>query len=283
MLSTKRNQQKSDNSAQANSLPITVITGGSDGIGRALASEFARFNHRLLLVARREDKLKTAADELKDEFNAEVYIFSIDLTEPDGCHKLKNFIERQNFYVENLVNNAGMGVSGNFVDQDPASVLKMIDLNLRSCTELMTLFLPYMMARKSGGVLNVASLAGMGPVPFLSVYAATKAYMVSLTKTVGEELRGTGVKMCMLAPGPVDTAFFEVMGNDPQNWIRKIFFLPPDVVARVGYNGFLLNQRLIVPGLLSSAGQVGLKLLPHNLTGFLYKRIAIRVNQFFPW
>lgn len=274
---------KTKNNANAAKTPITVITGGSDGIGRALADEFAQTGHRLLLVARNQEKLHAAQLEIIDAYGVMVDILSIDLSTSEGCNTLRDYIAEKDFYVDILVNNAGMGVGGWFVEQDRASILKMIDLNLRSCTELMTLFLPDMVARGQGGILNVASLAGMGPVPFLSVYAATKAYMVSLTKTVSEELRGTGVKMSVLAPGPVDTSFFEAMGNTPQDWIRKVFFLTPQTVARVGVNCFFAGQKIIVPGLLATAGQIGIKILPHNFVAFFYKRLALRISQIFPW
>ncbi len=219
---------------------------------------------------------------MQREFDVDVHIFSADLSNSDGCQSLATFVSNHGFYVESLVNNAGVGVCGEFIAQEPASLLRMVDLNLRSSTELITLFLPDMIERKKGGVLNVASMAGMGPVPFLSVYAATKSYMVNLTTSLREELRGTGVKMSVLAPGPVDTAFHEDMGNSPTDWMTKYFFISPEAVARVGFNGFIKNQRVIVPGLINTLAHISLKLFPHRLVGFANYRFAIRASQLLP-
>jgi short-subunit dehydrogenase len=187
-------------------LPAVVITGGTEGIGRALAEEFARDGHNLVLVARDKAKLDRTAAELSSAYAVEVKVTAQDLTTVEGCAGVEQAVRQFGFYADVLVNNAGVMASGFFQDADPAAMRRMIDLDVRAVVDLTSRFLPGMLARGHGGVLNVASMMGFMPVPYEGVYAASKAFVLSFSKALAYETMGTGVTISVVAPGVVATA-----------------------------------------------------------------------------
>ena len=182
-------------------LPAVVITGATEGIGRALAEEFARDGHALVLVARDHAKLAKTAEELAGAHGVEVKVTAQDLSTPEGCAGVEQAVRGFGFYAEYLVNNAGIMSSGFFQDEDPATVRRIVDLNVRAMVDLTMRFLPGMLARSRGGVLNVSSMVGYMPVPYQATYAASKAFILSFSKALAYETRGTGVKVSVVAPG----------------------------------------------------------------------------------
>lgn len=230
----------------SSSEPICLITGASAGIGAALAREFARHGHRLLLVARREEELEKLAASIAEGGHARPHVIAADLGSSDGIARLSDEIETRRLTVAILVNNAGFGLLGDAATLDLHQQLAMIDLNNRALTDLTLRFLPSII-RAKGGILNVASIAGFLPGPGMAVYHATKAYTVSLTEALHAELGPDGVKVCALCPGPVPTGFFGKAGM-PHDYFPRFLARSAERVAREGYEGFVGGHRIVVPG-----------------------------------
>ncbi|MCK9909010.1 SDR family oxidoreductase [Microbacteriaceae bacterium K1510] len=226
--------------------PVTLITGASSGIGAALAREFARHGHPLLLVARREDELNSLADQIAAAGHARPAVISADLGTPVGIAQLADTVRTRGLEVSILVNNAGFGLLGEAATLDLTRQLTIVDLNNRALTDLTLRFLDGIVRHK-GGILNVASIAGFMPGPGMAVYHASKAYAVSLTEALHAELKADDVKVCALCPGPVPTGFFQRAGL-PRDYFPRFLARPADRVAREGYEGFMGGHRIVVPG-----------------------------------
>jgi short-subunit dehydrogenase len=228
--------------------PFTVlITGASSGIGRALAQEFAADGHHLVLVARTAGTLDALAEELARERGVRASALAADLTEAGAAPRLVAELASAELTVDVLVNNAGFGMQGAFAALPVDRQLQMIQLNTVVLTELTRLLLPGMLARRRGGVLNVASTAAFQPGPFMAVYYATKAYVLSFSEALGDEVAGSGVRVTCLAPGPTDTAFAATAGL-----IGSRLFsggaMRADDVARVAYAGWQRGESLVIAG-----------------------------------
>lgn len=257
-------------------LPVTIITGATEGIGRELAREFAAYGHNLLLVARSEARLTEAAVELKEQYPALVIgTLALDLTRPDAGELIASRIRESGWFAEYLVNNAGIGLAGPFHEMQREDVLALLDLNVRVLTDLMLRFLPDMLAQARGGILNVASLGGFVPGPYQAAYYASKAYVVSLTQAVAQEIEGQGVRLSVLAPGPVDTAFHARMRADKAIYANVAGKVSARRVARIGYANFMRWQRVIVPGVLPTLAATVAPFVPAWLSapfiGFILK------------
>ena len=174
-------------------------------------------------------------------------------------------IQRLGDPVDILVNNAGIGLSGPFADQAPDDIGRLLQLNVAAVTHLTRAFLPDMLARRWGGILNVASLAGLVPGPHQAAYYASKAYILSLTEALAEENRGLGVRIAVLAPGPVATKFHHRMGAERSYYLPVAGVMSAEQVARSGYRGFMRGRTLIVPGILNPLAVPAFRLLPHTL------------------
>lgn len=244
--------------------PVTVITGGSEGIGLELAREFARAGNDLLLVARTQKNLERAADQLTRAFGVTVHGLAVDLSTEEGCRSLAVAIEDNGLYVRYLVNDAGFGVEGLFAEIDPQRLVKMVDLNVRAVTDLTRRFLPGMVQRNEGGVLNLGSLAGFAPGPYQQVYYASKAYIISLTQAIAHEVRHTNVRISVVTPGPVSTDFHARMGAE-KAYYMLFGMMQPDAVAKIAYANFMCRQRVIAPGILNMLNHVLLRLMPRAL------------------
>ena len=190
-------------SATANLTPVIVITGGSRGIGLALAHIFVSDGHTVALVARTNDDLNGAIKTFAASDAGRIFAVSCDLTAPDAAEKIHTELERRGCYLEILVNNAGLGASGPFADNDPGALDTLIALNIAAVTRLTRRVLPGMIARGQGGILNIASLGGVIPGPHQAAYYASKAYVMSLTEAIATENSGRGVRISVVAPGPV--------------------------------------------------------------------------------
>ncbi len=245
--------------------PITIITGGSEGIGKALALEFAQGGFDLLLVARSQQRLETTAREISAAHDVKVLTFKCDLAAEDTSSKIVTFLAQNQHYCQNLVNNAGFGLAGTFARQDEAEIQQLVDLNVRALTVLSRHFLPDMLKRGGGGILNIASMAGLLPGPYQAAYYASKAYVISLTKALSWEAWGTGVQISVLVPGPVKTKFHARMRARSELYIKFGGGISPSRAARMGYSGFRCGKCLIIPGILSQFGALALKFIPHDL------------------
>ncbi len=256
--------------------PVCVISGGSEGIGRHLANEFAARGHALLLIARNGAALEKAAAELRRDYQVPVHIAAIDLTLPEPDKAIASALDAGALYAEILVNNAGLGIGGAFAQQDGASLERLCKLNVEALTALTRAFLPAMLQRAGGGVLNLASLGGLVPGPYQAAYYASKAYVLSLTEALAYENVGRGVLISAAAPGSVATRFHERMGASSAFYRRLPGGMSPARAARIIVSGFMGRRTLIVPGLLPSLSAFAVRPVPAAIIapfiGLLLKR-----------
>lgn len=260
--------------------PLTVlVTGASSGIGEALTRACARDGHALVLVARRQDTLQALAAELRARHGVRVDVMPADLARPGAAEALAAALRRKRRPIDVLVNNAGRLEQGAFVEAPAGRHQQLIDLNVSGLTALLDAFLPAMVRRGHGRVLNVASIAAFQPVPGLAVYAATKAYVLSLSESLAEELRGTGVTVTALCPGITATAMLANAAQDNARLAQLPGFVVGDVdaVAAEGLRACLAGEAIAVPGLLNQAaaiaGRATPKWLLRRLTGAFGRRL----------
>ena len=224
-----------------------LITGASAGLGVQFARLFAAEKICLVLVARREDRLQELKSELEAGYGVQVHILPLDLTLPGAVGRVLEYLTSHAIEIEYLVNNAGFGKYGSFSDVSLELNLAQIDLNVRSLTELTGRLLPSMINKKRGRILNVGSIAGDQPGPFMAVYYASKAYVNSFSEAIHRELKGTGVTVTLSCPGPTFTEFTEVaqMGS---NKLFEMNAMPADLVARQAYRAMMKGTRRITHG-----------------------------------
>jgi short-subunit dehydrogenase len=233
--------------------PVALVTGASSGIGRELALGLAARGYDLVLVARREAALQALSREVEDRFGRRARILTEDLAAPGAPERIGEWTRREGVAPDVLVNNAGFGLAGHFVELPLDRQLAMIQVNVDSLTRLSRIFLPDMLTRGRGGILNVGSAAGFQPGPFMAVYYATKAFVLSFSEALAEETRGTGVTITCLAPGPVATEFYEVAAAHGGRLTRSRM-LGASEVAQAGLEGFRAGKTTVIPGLSIRTG-----------------------------
>nr|WP_314441819.1 SDR family oxidoreductase [uncultured Sphingomonas sp.] len=238
--------------------PIVLITGASAGLGVHFARQLSATGARLVLVARRKDRIEALAAELG---NARAV--ALDLAEDGAADRLLADVAAHGEHVDCLVNNAGFGLHGRFAEHEPRRLRQMIDLNCGVLTELARGVLPAMIERGRGGILNVASTAAFQPGPGMAVYFATKAFVLSFTEALHEEVRGTGVHVTALCPGPTSTEFGELAGFAPSlgDAFEKLSQRPGPVVE-AGLAGLSANKAIVIPGAMNRVGAQGARFLP---------------------
>jgi uncharacterized protein len=242
--------------------PAAIITGATQGIGRALADEFANGGHTLLLVARTETTLAKAASEIAARYNVPVHYVACDLSTREGCDQVAEALRRRGLYCESLVNNAAIMMAGFFQEQDEEKLLKLIDLNVRAVVDLTRRFLPDMLARGKGGVLNVASVEGFMPVPYQATYAATKAFIISFSRALAYEIMGSGVRVCTVAPGPIETKMHAKAGAEYSRYVLYLPQMTPEAMAKAAYRRFMRGNWVIVEGWLNRIVAGGVRFIP---------------------
>lgn len=246
-------------------MPETVlITGASGGIGLDLAREFARHGYNLILAARNVDRLQEIAAELRDT-GVRVEVIARDLANAQAAAGLLREIRERGLVVNILVNNAGFGLHGKFAELAVAEQVGMIQLNVTTLVALTRLLLPGMLERKHGRILNVASTAAFQPGPFMAVYYASKSFVLSFSEALAEELRGSGVTVTALCPGPTRTGFGERSGMDKTALFQAAAVMDSAPVARAGFEGCVRGKRLVIPGMMNSLGALGTRLMPRAL------------------
>ncbi|MDZ4867602.1 MAG: SDR family oxidoreductase [Alphaproteobacteria bacterium] len=251
-----------------------LITGASAGIGAELAREFAKHGHSLVLVARSKDKLTALAGELNAAHDTEALVIVEDLSRKGCAQAIVDELAGRGIEIDILVNNAGVLDVGPFADTDTDVYDNMVALNVAALTSLTSLLLPAMVGRKFGRILNVASLAAFQPIPSMAVYAATKAYVLSLTESLSEELRGTGVKVTALCPGLTDTSMVTSIKakSATAQATPNILISDPKTVAKQAYAATMSGQTILVPGLpnqiAAAWAQVTPRWLTRTVTGF---------------
>lgn len=242
--------------------PVTLITGASAGIGAELARVFAEHGHELVLVARREDRLAALADEIAKGGRPRPIVLMADLGQRDAVAKIEAQLSLLDLEPAIVVNNAGFGLLGRAAMLSRDEQLAMIDLNIRALTELSLAFLDSI-ARHRGGILNVASIAAFMPGPGMAVYYASKAFVLSFSEALHQELSDRGVRVTALCPGPVPTEFQARAGLGDR--MPNVLSLPAERVARIGYDGFMRGKRVVVAGTGNRIAISLLRFMPHAL------------------
>jgi uncharacterized protein len=226
-----------------------LITGASSGIGAELAALFAQGGFHLVLVARNAVQLHRLAETLRGEHGVTVAVYAQDLSTPQAPDDILRMLRAQHIQINILVNNAGVGLLGRFAELDDTAQTQMMHLNMVALTRLTRLLLPAMLQHAHGRILNVASTAAFQPGPMMAVYYATKAYVLSLSEALAEELRGTGVTVTALCPGPTTTNFQQTASMGSPRLFQVLRRMQANAVARAGYRGLFRGRRLVIPGI----------------------------------
>lgn len=245
---------------------VTLITGASAGIGAALAREFAAHGHEVVLIARREPALAALADAIAATGAPRPTVLPVDVAHPDAARDIAETLARRGLEPNIVVNNAGFGLLGAADKLDRAEQLAMIDLNVRALTDLSLAFIDSL-KRRRGGILNVASVAGFLPGPGMAVYYATKAYVLSFSEALHHELKGAGVRVTALCPGPVPTEF-QARSGIPGQLFPSLLTRSAQRVARDGYRALAEGRRVVVPG---SANRVVTMIAPFVPRSVLFR------------
>lgn len=255
-------------------MPTALITGASTGIGATFAEVLAERGHDLILVARSKDKLDALAAEITADTGRTVAVITADLGLPNSGSALAQKVASLKLDVDLLINNAGFGSAGAFAKQSAARDAEMIALNCTAVVDLAHAFLPAMLARKGGGILNVASVAAFQPLPHMAIYGATKAFVLSFTEALWAEVRGAGVKVSALCPGPVDTPFFEATGTPRlRKTVPKGLMMQPRPVVEAALAALEAGRPVCIPG----APNLALAQLPRFLTRSFMAKMSARV------
>jgi uncharacterized protein len=241
--------------------PAVVVTGASSGLGVEFAKLAAAEGAKVVLIARSRPELDLLAGTI-DPSGRFAVVLSLDLGAPDAGEVVARELDALDLYCHILINNAGFGLFGDAVELDRERQLGIIDVNLRTATDLMLRFLPAMVARKSGAVLNVGSVAGFVPGPRMAVYFASKAYLLSISQALMQEVRHAGVTVTCLCPGPLRTSFLERAGADRVGLFKLLRKLEAADVARAGWKAMKARRALCVPGIGNKVVVTGTRLLP---------------------
>jgi len=249
-----------------------LITGASGGIGKELALLHAKNGDNLVLVARRQHELETLKSEIEEKYKVSVYLLVKDLIQPGASKEVFEATQTLQVNVDYLINNAGFGDHGLFHERDWKISEDMINLNIRALAELTRYYLPSMVERKSGRILNVASTAGFLPGPLSAVYFATKAFVVSFSQALAEEVRGTGVTITALCPGPVDTGFTKASNMEGTTLFEKQKIATPEYTAKIGFRDMMKGRLLSFDNRLMKFGLT--RIVPLSP-----KRLVLRISR----
>jgi len=255
-----------------------LVTGASSGIGLELAGCLAADGHDVVLVARRRDRLEDVGRELARRYGVRWWAIAADLAHPAAPGEIVRQLQSFGVSVDLLVNNAGFGALGPLATLDPETLGRMLEVNVVALTRLTRLLLPGMLERRSGRILNVASTAGFVPGPLMAVYYASKAYVISLSEALAEELRGSGVTVTVLCPGPTRTEFQEVAGMGATRLFKMPGVMDAAAVAQRGYAGLKAGRRIVIPGPLNRALPFAIRFAPRTLVARVAKIFQERVR-----
>jgi short-subunit dehydrogenase len=232
--------------------PIALVTGASMGLGAEFARLLASEGYDLVLTARNGEKLTTLKKEVENLHGVDAHVLVADLTDERAPAAIHDHVRTRGFAIDVLVNNAGFGMYGKFQDSDLETEMEMVQVNIVALMHLTKLFVRDMVARKRGRIVNVASTAAFQAGPMQSVYYASKAFVLSFSEAIGNELKGTGVTVTALCPGPTPTGFQERANVGNLRGLRLLMRMSPESVVRAGYNGMKRGQPVVVPGLLNN-------------------------------
>lgn len=249
-----------------------LVTGASSGIGRDLAHQFAAGGYNLVVVARRAAALDELVAEVARVHGVTATAIAADLAEPSAAQTIVDQLDRAGTRIDVVVNNAGFGSGGAIAALPLDRQLEMIQVNVTALTALTRLFLPGMLERHRGGILNVGSTAGFQPGPMLAVYYATKAYVLSFTEALAEEVAGSGLRVSCLCPGPTSTEFATTAKLTNSNLFRRQTMTSADV-ARIGYDGWKDGKVLVIPGFSNRLGVTVVRFSPRAMVRGIVKRL----------
>ncbi len=258
----------------ATSGKTALVTGASAGLGTELSRLFAADGHDVVLVARRREKLDALAADLESNHAVRAVVLAEDLTDPAAPARIASELTKRGIAVEFLVNNAGFGTTGAFVELDPARELAMVEVNVTAVVHLTRLLLPPMVARKSGRVLNIGSTAGFQPGPFMACYYASKAFVNSFTEALSYELHGTGVTATVCCPGATATEFAQVAGNDKSRLFEMGAMNATDVATQA-YREMMRGAVVVVPGWRNKLAMQSLRFAPRAMV----RKLAAALNR----
>ena len=255
-----------------------LITGASGGIGYELAKLFARDHFDLVLVARSSETLNQVAADLQSQFGVTVKTVALDLAAAPAARFLFDQMQREGVAVDVLVNNAGFGGFGEFAERPEEEILGQIRLNIVALTHLTRLFLPLMLARRSGKVMNVASTAAFQPGPLMAVYYATKAYVLSFSEALANEVAGSGVVVSCFCPGATDTGFAKRAGTEDSRLFRKLRPMNAEVVAQDGYRGLMAGRGVVISGMQNWLVAQSVRFAPRKAVTAISRWVAEKVE-----
>ncbi len=248
-----------------------LVTGASSGIGLDLARVLARNHHDVVLVARTKSKLDEVAAGLRKS-GVTAHVIASDLSRPNAAAELAAELQRRSIDIGVLVNNAGFGLAGAFADTDLQREVDMIQVNVVALTQLTKLLLQPMITRKYGRILNVASTAAFQPGPLMAVYYATKAYVLSFSEAIADELRDSGVTVTALCPGPTQTGFADVANMTHSRLFTMMRPMSPGRVAEIGYRGMVNGKRIVIPGAKNKVLVQSLRVSPRKTVTALVRK-----------
>ena len=253
-----------------------LITGASGGIGEELARQMAVKGYDLVLIARTQSKLEALASDLMGQHKICAISIALDLSSPNATQEILKELEAQKLTIDVLINNAAFGDYGEFATSDPSKIEPMINLNILSLTTLTRALLPQMLGRKSGQVMNVASTAAFMPGPLMSVYYASKAYVLSFSEAISEELKGTGVTVTALCPGPTETGFQDRADMKESKLFKGRNLMGVTEVVKQGIEAFERGQRVVIPGFMNQMQALFPRFLPRALVPGIVKNAQSR-------
>jgi uncharacterized protein len=252
-----------------------LITGASSGIGLDLAKIFAEHQFDVILVARNQKKLEQLAQQLSSQHDVRAHVLPADLARPEAPAELFAELNRRNLRVDNLVNNAGFGAYGEFTHNNLDDELAMIQVNITSLTHLTKLALSGMLKRRHGRIMNVASTAGFQPGPLMAVYYATKAYVISFSEAIANELQGSGITVTCLCPGPTATEF-AVRADMEKSRLFKMGKMGSYPVALAGFRAMMAGKTLSIPGIRNKVLAQSVRFSPRKLVTAVARHIQER-------
>jgi uncharacterized protein len=257
----------------SNQTPVALITGASSGIGHALAHEFAKHGYHVLLAARSANKLEALAGQLRQQYKVQATVIAADLEATDGAYKLHAAVKAQGLTLNALANNAGYGLFGEFKDSALAPELAMMQLNMRSVVTLSKLFMPDLLATR-GKIMNTASTAAFQPGPYMAVYYATKAFVLSFSEALAAELAGSGVTVTALCPGPTASGFQDKADMHASALVKGKKLPTAQEVAAAGFKAMQRGQRVFIPGTMNWLMAQSIRFTPRNLVTALVKTMS---------
>ncbi|NFF80847.1 SDR family oxidoreductase [Clostridium botulinum] len=251
----------------------TLITGGTEGIGLELAKLFAKDKYNLLIVARNTDKLLQVKNFIESEYKVNVETLSVDLSIHSSSKKIFEFVDKKNISVDYLINNAGIGSFGFFHKGECGFEENLINININSLTNLTKYFLEKMIEKNHGGIMNIASTAAFVGGPKMAMYYSSKAYVLSLTEALHEEVKDLGIKVSCVCPGPVKTSFQSKAGIKKSKKAKK-YLMDAEKVSKIAYEGFFKGKAIIIPGYKNKLLVWGTKLIPRSIS----RKIILKNN-----